>query len=84
MIKIMINTIKELFKFGLFEDTLFSRFLFVIMNLIAIWSILGLIFISETKSDIILNLIQLICYFLFILSTYHRMYDYKETQYWIN
>lgn len=76
----MFTEIKNLFTFGFIKDTPFARFIFVLMQLIFINSICGLTFLSTKTGDIILNLIQLIFYLLFMLSSYHRMKGYKETQ----
>lgn len=81
---IMFTEIKNLFTFGFVKDTPFARFMFLSMQLIFINSICGLAFLSTKTDDIILNLIQLICYLLFMLSSYHRMKDYKEIQRLIN
>lgn len=70
---------KSLFIFGLFEDTYFGRFCFAIMQIVVIWAILGLVYVSHTKSDILLNLIQLSCYILFMFSTHNRMERQKWT-----
>lgn len=77
---IMFTGIKKLFTFGLCKDTPFAIFVFIMMQLVCIWSICGLTFASKTTSDIVMNIFQLICYILFMLSSYHRMKDHKETE----
>ena len=72
--------IRNLFKYSLIEDKPFATFVFIMMQLVGIWSICGLTFASKTTSDIVMNIFQLICYILFMLSSYHRMKDHKETE----
>ena len=76
----MLTEIKKLFTFGLCKDTPFAIFVFIMMQLVGVWGICGLTFASKTTSDIVMNIIQLICYILFMLSSYHRMKYRKETE----
>ncbi len=66
--------IKDIFKFGLIEDYIFARVLFIFMQLTLIWGICGLIFVSKCNEDIILNCLQIVLYVIFMISICSRKY----------
>lgn len=69
---------RGIFHYGLKNETFLGKIFFILMHCILVWAILGLVYVSNTKHDLICNAIQILCYLLYMLSLYHRMETYNK------